>query len=437
MKRKRICYLFITIIIAAGFIYLQNRESEVLYSNKLAYSPSPVDNPLIGFVSWEDSITDFPHSLEYYSFPLSDVQKEYDSFNWDVLENALNSARSRGNQAIIRFYLDFPGRQSGIPQFLFNDGLEVFEYSIGGDSGICPDYSDKNLQKALVNFIEAFGSKYDGDPRIGFIQCGLLGFWGEWHTYPYSEWYPEKETYIRIADAYEKNFVITKVMAGEVEESIADNNIGYHDDMFPVDSQYIYQSMIENKVNNKWMSCAIGGELAPAEQEEYFNEVNPQWEEYASLMHPSWCLNSKITEYAGIKKENAILAASNLGYSFTIKECKVKIQSNKLDISLIAENIGNAPFYYDWDIKLRISDEEGTIIKEESTGWSLKDITELNKDYSFDYILNEINLSRDSRYTISVKVINPMENGKTLRFANKEQNDDGWLELIEIKNNND
>ena len=28
-------------------------------------------------------------------------------------------------------------------------------------------------------------ARYDGDPRIGFVQLGLLGFWGEWHTYPY------------------------------------------------------------------------------------------------------------------------------------------------------------------------------------------------------------------------------------------------------------
>jgi hypothetical protein len=28
------------------------------------------------------------------------------------------------------------------------------------------------------------GVQYDGDPRIGFIEVGTLGFWGEWHTYP-------------------------------------------------------------------------------------------------------------------------------------------------------------------------------------------------------------------------------------------------------------
>jgi len=25
--------------------------------------------------------------------------------------------------------------------------------------------------------------RYDGDTRIGYIQLGLLGFWGEWHTW--------------------------------------------------------------------------------------------------------------------------------------------------------------------------------------------------------------------------------------------------------------
>jgi hypothetical protein len=43
--------------------------------------------------------------------------------------------------------------------------------------GFTPDYGSPPLMTALVQFVEALGSKYDGDNRIAFIHLGLLGFW--------------------------------------------------------------------------------------------------------------------------------------------------------------------------------------------------------------------------------------------------------------------
>eukprot|EP01052_Picozoa_sp_SAG31_P004428 SAG31_NODE_183_length_20987_cov_8.711078_12_plen_46_part_00 len=43
-----------------------------------------------------------------------------------------------------------------------------------------PNYADLHLIAALESFIAEFGRRYDADPRIGFVQVGLLGYWGEW-----------------------------------------------------------------------------------------------------------------------------------------------------------------------------------------------------------------------------------------------------------------
>ena len=63
-------------------------------------------------------------------------------------------------------------------------------YNDFGNNGVSvsPDYSDPRLVTALEAFITALGRRYDGDPRIGFITLGLIGFWGEWHTWPYDGW---------------------------------------------------------------------------------------------------------------------------------------------------------------------------------------------------------------------------------------------------------
>jgi hypothetical protein len=35
----------------------------------------------------------------------------------------------------------------------------------------------------MAVFVSKFCRLYDGDRRIAFVQAGLLGDWGEWHTF--------------------------------------------------------------------------------------------------------------------------------------------------------------------------------------------------------------------------------------------------------------
>ena len=38
-----------------------------------------------------------------------------DQFEWESLEEALEDCRSRGNQMVIRTFLEYPGKKSGLP----------------------------------------------------------------------------------------------------------------------------------------------------------------------------------------------------------------------------------------------------------------------------------------------------------------------------------
>lgn len=45
-----------------------------------------------------------------------------------------------------------------------------------------PDWNDKFVIDRIWALLKALGNRYDGDPRIGTIDIGLYGSWGEWHT---------------------------------------------------------------------------------------------------------------------------------------------------------------------------------------------------------------------------------------------------------------
>ena len=59
----------------------------------------------------------------------------------------------------------------------------------GGQS---PDYFNDTLIQAVVDFVGRFGARYDNDTRIGFVQMGMLGFWGG-GTRTHTSWFPPKQ----------------------------------------------------------------------------------------------------------------------------------------------------------------------------------------------------------------------------------------------------
>ena len=154
----------------------------------LTYAPAPPDNPLKGFVTYPGDRANFPHSLEWDYTRLSDVMTGPTNFDWSVFERKLDAAAARQCQFYARFYLEWPNRKTGVPQFLFDQGLTMRSWTNTQDhppsTHQTPDYEDPRLRAALTNFIYALGARYDGDPRLGFIGLGLLGTWGEWHDHP-------------------------------------------------------------------------------------------------------------------------------------------------------------------------------------------------------------------------------------------------------------
>ncbi|MCL4789480.1 MAG: hypothetical protein KJ070_22270, partial [Verrucomicrobia bacterium] len=269
-------------------------DSTRAFTNLLTYAPAPPDNPLKGFVPYLRADTTFPHSLEWDYTKLSDLMTGPTNFNWSPFEAKLNAAASRGHQFVARFYLEWPGKTTGVPQYLIADGLRLRTWTNTNTQPFppaidhTPDYEDPRLRTALTNFIRAFGERYDGDPRLGFVGLGLLGTWGEWHNHPNTDWFASKTVQREVMDAYEAAFKRTKLVArypaGPDDPRYADNSrrpIGYHDDSFAWatvhtgrrNQDWYFESRLRAAgALYKWRSQPIGGEVRPEVWSCLFNE---------------------------------------------------------------------------------------------------------------------------------------------------------------------
>jgi hypothetical protein len=412
----------------------------------LTYASAPADNPLKGFMPYAGSYQTFPYSMEWFYLPLSDVMTGPRQFHWDALERQLNDIAARGHQAVFRFYLDYPGKPSGVPQYLLDQGLVTHAYNDNGNNGVSvsPDYSDPRLVSALDSFITALGRRYDGDPRIGFITLGLIGFWGEWHTWPYDgytqpeNWMPGNDVLTRVLGRFESAFDQTRLLARYPSQDNKNLNIGYHDDSFafetlPGESWHFVQRMIDEGTTEKWRQEPIGGELRPEIQTCLWDQpvTCGQYQDFAESVaqtHASWLINHAAFAGAGYTGDNyfrALAASKSLGYELTVTDAAL----SRDRVSVRVANRGVAPFYYGWKAELAAVDSRGRIVKRWHTPWTMTGIQPGQDPATLSTKIDTHGL-RAGRYDIVMRVANPLPNGIPLRFANTSQdNHSGWLHL--------
>lgn len=404
----------------------------------LEYHPGSPDNPLKGLVPYVDSDgwERFPHSLQFQYFSLRELMIDYDEFDWSSVEERLELVRGRGCQMVLRVMMEYPGRPIAVPRFLVDEGVEITRWNRdAADGGTChtPDYEDPRLRRALRNFISAFGARYDGDPRIGFLTAGLLGSWGEWHNHPRGDLWASKETQRLVLDAYEEAFVKTPVLlrypagAGHhAQAANAERSFGYHDDSFgwatlatgrPEDAWFFEELVREAGATEKWRRFPIGGEIRPELWRRSFTaDPHPRAQDFDECVrrtHATWLMDTGLfsPEFALSKerKRRAIRAVRRLGYEFHIASWR----RNGASIEIEVENRGVAPFYHSgWPVELASGKEVVArfdlrgILPGESTTWT----AEFSGEAPF-----------------RLRVPNPMKGGKPLRFANREQGDEGLV----------
>lgn len=434
----------------------------------LEYAPAPVDNPLKGLVPYQGDLRRFfPHSLEFNYLPYSALVKGYDEFDWTPLERMLDDIASRGHQAIFRIYLEYPDKKGVIPPFLLKDGLKVHKWLYTETQPLppapieTPDYENKNLRKSLKHFLAALGKRYDGDPRIGFITAGLLGTWGEWHTYPKDELFASKTVQMEVMDAYEAAFKVTPILlrypAGSQSHqkaTNADRKFGYHDDSFAwatldtgrSEDDWFYMPALKaagRNAESKWKTHPIGGEIRPEAWKTVFDEKpgNRNIQDFRTCVettHASWLMDSGMFE----KKPKADLTkraethVRRLGYEFHVPGVTIgEFKDGKLPVTVEIENRGVAPFYYDWKPEYGLILDGKAVTTFQSSG-KIIGLLPVDKPRTWEDKLNLSGL-KPGTYKLALRIPNSLKNGHPLKFANKTQDTDapGWVTLssVEVK----
>ena len=235
----------------------------------------PYKNPMKGWNTgwWKD----YEYaSVGFQYIKWKDFEPSNGSFNYDYIEEVINRPGSAGRHLILRLYTDWYGDNEisdGGPDWLFDQiGVERLKDENGK---YITNFNNEKYLSEAKEAINALSLRYDSDPRIYTFQIGMIGYWGEWHSYGYSEdFHLTNETKDQILTFYKDNFQNKKLMGRYpwIEPLKSTGGIGFHNDYFgPVPHSDEFDEAIFD--GNKWIEGPIGGEYPPQISQNDFNQI--------------------------------------------------------------------------------------------------------------------------------------------------------------------
>ncbi len=413
--------------------------------------PAEVDtlfaNPHKGWMAWGRSPERdprFPVTVAYIRYNWMDLEPAEGEYRWERIDEPLAAWGERGARLAFRI-MTTNAHSSGYycsPQWLFEAGCNYHEYDRGGDdptSGgraitrIEPDYSDPIYLEKHAAFLAALGERYDGDPRIEFVDIGSYGIWGEWHTRNPSPW----EVRRQIIDMYFDAFPTTPLvqMSDDVQalDYAISRGAGYRRD--GVGSPWHEANWIGSQRYAEVEGFAENWQRRPVVFEwfgnyDYFLRREWSFDRAVAFMlenHVTF-INDNIGNVPAEHWPQLEELHRRSGYRFVLREARHPesvAAGEGLTVAMQWSNVGVGKLYRPYRLALYLLDGEGRTVAE-----TVQEEADLMRWLPGDHALSAaLGVPADvapGRYTVGLALVDPEEHRPAIALA-VDLPEEGWL----------
>lgn len=374
-----------------------------------ARTSDTLHNPHKGYMLWgttagSDGLPDsFYGSAIYHVYlPWREVETADQVFDWDGVETRHFAPILSANPDatfVLRLVADYPdGPGSGISAY-YSGGQDDRDYPLfletsldiaatnyascdGDGPGRTPDWDDPAMGAQLVQLVQAFAARYDGDPRITAVQVGLLGLWGEWHQSGCDANAPGNAVKIALRDAYATAFTQTPLQTRYPRTpDISGVDFGIHEDYFPSftancvygfpacsdDGDWSMEWSFTNlnpAARDNWLQNPISGESPTGAQQNTWINDTDDVETVIRDYHFSFLGPAGKHEVAGFATPLARLERA-LGYNLHADSASWAdpiTLGQPANFQVDLANSGSAPVYHDYHLQLEWVNGSGSTI---------------------------------------------------------------------------
>ena len=398
----------------------------------------------------------------YMRYMWKQLEPEEGKYNWKPIDDAIASFSKDGLPFYLRIMCvsssGYPEKLQW-PKWVMDKGAKYHEvllkkpanakYPDGKVPYIVPEFADPIFMQAHENFIKALAARYDGDPRIGGIDLGSYGNWGEWHcaclelgNYGGHRAAHSEEVRKAWADMYLKNFKKTQIISMTDDAAILKYNIG---DSAPrvgmrrdgVGSPSHFKAWIGSERYSKIPNMGEIWKTQPVVFEFYGTWNNMRDNGWDIPYSFQWLLDNHVSIInetpVQIKtdKEQKLLNDINLyaGARLVPQSANVVYHDGKLNVKVVGVNKGVSKIYLPYEFVYEVRGADGALVAEKVSKCDPRSILtgEFEISDSFD-----LPLEKGKDYSISLRVRNIAKVLRDFRFAAKNLNEDGSLPLGKI-----
>ncbi len=414
-------------------------SEEIPDTTKISYSlkpfSGPLSNPHKGFTVPTGGAWTFVPEFEYgpygslnnKAWDLVSYGSGYQQWNklnpakgvydWSELEKLLNALAEHNMTYALRVLpytpsfikSDFPPEEEydWTPPFVYEMGAKKMQINLRGTDfrAYAPIWDDTIYIRAAKEFAKALAEKYDGDPRIEYIDVRTFGEWGEWHTsHILGSEMPADSVLFDMLDYYASVFKKTQLVLpsngfGEVYTHALKLGITKRDDGFigipgrPDTLLRAYEANLPTIAENiaGYRTMLDYDDLIPGGSQKWTAE---RWVDAITTAHLTYYVLDQDNDCGyHFYNDNKALADSMskvIGYNFRISNAELltitdsKSTTNTLNITV--KNTGVAPCFFDIYMVAEFVDSSGNALEQLGKIVSIKKGTfkdEMVKEISF------------------------------------------------------
>ncbi len=305
------------------------------------------------------------------------------------------------------------------------------------------DYSSDRFKARVKRLIRRLGIVWDNDPRVAWIEMGIIGNWGEHHSPA-----PTQDMQKIMGDEFTAAFK-NKIVLNRYPSQFRNYDFGIYWDSWAHPKEENNAKGIESQ-KDRWKRRIYEGQVAYnwGGIQEYIGYTptdtmnNPDYYgriiNYSRRCHGtalSWISNYDY--YDNATAEGAKCVQNAIGYKFVVTEvcypARLKPQQ-VFTVSFKVRNTASAPFYYDWPLELSLLDPMDRSVKWKSIfqnndirdwlpgdDWDI-DAQGFKKPAQLWPVTEKFRLPSDfpkGEYILALAILNPSGMKPSVRFAVK------------------
>jgi len=315
-------------------------------------------------------------------------------YDWSELEELLNALSEHNMGYALRVFPYSPSfirdnstpeeNYDWTPKFVYEEGAQKItaKYKENNANAAVPVWDDPVYLQYAKEFATALAAKYDGDPRIEYIDVRSFGEWGEWHVsnldgskMPSVE--VQKDMLQHYASVFKKSLLVLPSDGyGDVYTYALSLGITKRDDCLigiPGTADSLVRAYKANlpTVAENCGSYAIMLNYTDVIPGGYLKWTAERWVDAITTAHLTYYVLDQGFDDCGYQfyNDNKALADSMtkvLGYNFTVEKAELVTVARSKDttstLNITVKNTGVAPCFFDVYMVAEFVNESGQVI---------------------------------------------------------------------------